>query len=951
MPVLVPGKSSAHDTVKDKHNVSRPLLQTKLYIPPIHPGFISRPRLVERLNEGLHRKLTLISAPAGFGKTTLVSNWINQTPTEAEKKGEQAEIHLSRVAWVSLDERDSDPIQFWHYVVAALQTINAGLGETVQANLKSSQLPPLEALVTVLLNDLAELQTDKGHLQPLLLVLDDYHLIANEAIHNSLNFLIDHLLSSVHLIIVTRSDPPLRLAHRRGCSEITQIRTSDLSFSKDEVAEFFNIQMGLNLPKADLTSLENRTEGWITGMQLAALSLQDQVDKHTFVSDFAGNDRYIADYLVDEVLHHQPAQIQTFLLQTSILNELCVPLCNAVTGQSQSRSILTKLERINLFLIPLDNRREWYRYHQLFADLLRQRLQESYIATDIARLHKQAYQWYDDRGELTEAVNHAMLAEDHQNAVALIEKYVEEIFNQFKLNALVHWLQALPDNLVTNRPKLCMIYGWALLATGHPQEADYYMKSIENNVCTKAEVIFSSEFQTLDPGVRGALVEVIVLRSLIAIAQFNIARVLELCQQVLPYLRENSQPYLFSEPRELYTAVVFNMGLAYEFSNEGNKAVTNFTEAVTLSREQKNINILPTAMAHLGQLQVLQGHLHQAERTFNQALQFATEFTEQSSPLVAIAETGLGKLLYERNDLKRALQHFNTGITLAKRWNYTDGILSGYAGLAQLKQAQGDKAGAMALLEELTDVLLQCNARMILPAVDTCRARLLIIQGNLTEAALWAQKSGLTVDVDLSYFQENNYLTFTRLLIAQERWSEAAEFIVRVLNYAEMGERRGRIIELLALQALVFNGQGELDRAKTTLTQALMLAEQEGYVRLFVDEGPHVFRLLCLSTAAAHSNSAYINQLLNAFTLEQTHDKGIKPTISTDALVEPLSNREIEVIQCIAEGLTNSRIAQRLFISLTTVKTHTRNIYSKLGINSRTQAVARARALGILITP
>jgi LuxR family maltose regulon positive regulatory protein len=924
--------------------MSTPILATKLYIPPACPELVPRPHLIERLNESLRRKLTLISAPAGFGKTTLVSSWICQ-------KGAGGEQEDGQVAWVSLDERDNDPAQFWHYVIAALQTIDAGLGETVQATLESSQLPSLEALVTVLLNDLVEFQADKGQILPLLLVLDDYHLIVTEAIHNSLNFLIDHLPPSVHLTITTRSDPPLRLSHRRGRSEMTQIRAADLSFSRDEVAKFFNTLMGLNLSQAEINSLESRTEGWIAGLQLAALSLQDQADRHTFVTDFAGNDRYVADYLMDEVLHHQPSFIQTFLLQTSILDQLCAPLCYAVTGQKQSRTILTQLERANLFLIPLDNRREWYRYHQLFADLLRQRLQESHDVTDIARLHQQACQWYEDRGEVIEAVDHAMLAGDYQNVAELIEQYVQEIFDQFKLNALVKWMRALPGNLVATRPRLCMIYGWALLATGHSKEAEHCMQSIENSVGAQAETITTPGFQALDPEVRGALIEVIVLRSVLAIAQFNIPRTLELCQQVLPYLKDNSQPYLFDEPLELRTVVVFNMGLAYEFSGEGDAAAEALTEAVMLSREQENINILPTALAHLGQLQMLQGHLYQAERTYRQALQLATEVTGRPSPLAGIAETGLGKLLYERNDLAGALHHFNAGISLAKRWNYTEGLLAGYTGLAQLKQAQGDGAGALALLQELTDLLQQVKAQMLLPAVDTCRTRLWIAQGDLAEATRWVQKSGLTVDGDLSYFQENDYLILARLLIAQERWNEAAGLIARLLDYAETGERWGRIIELLMLQALVFNGQGKSVQAQSTLSRVLTLTEPEGYGRLFVDEGPQMARLLRLA-AAEGINPDYIDQLLRAFAAGEPGDervKGIKTT-SANALVEPLSDREIEVIQCIAEGLSNREIAQKLTISLTTVKSHTRNIYGKLGVNSRTQAVAQARAWGILPT-
>ncbi len=893
----------------------------------------------EKLNTGLRRKLTLISAPAGFGKTTLVSSWINQKGNGGEQK----------VAWVSLDARDNEPAQFWHYVVAALQTIDAALGETVQATLESPQLPPLEALVTVLLNDLAKFRPDNGQMLPLLLVLDDYHLIATEAIHYSLNFLIDHLPPSLHLVITTRSDPPLHLSHRRGRSEITQIRASDLSFSKDEVVQFFNSLMGLNLSGADIAALESRTEGWIAGLQLAALSLQDQPDRHTFVADFAGNDRYIADYLVDEVLHHQPAHVQTFLLQTSILDQLCAPLCNAVTGQNQSQTILTQLERDNLFLTPLDNRREWYRYHQLFADLLRQRLSESSDATNITQLHQKAYRWHEDRGEIIAAVNHALLTGDHQNVAELVEQHASEIFSQGKLNSLSEWVQALPDDLVTTRPKLCMIYGWAILSLGQFKEVEQCMQTIENGVGAKAETIATASFQTLAPEVRGALIEVTVIRSVIAITQFNISRTLELSQQVLPYLKENSQSHLFNDSPALRPVVAFNLGLAYEFSGEGGAAVNALTEAVTLSREQENIHILPIAMSHLGLLQMLQGHLHQAQKTYQQALQLATEVTGRASPLAGIAEIGLGNLFYEWNDLTRAQRHFNAGIALAKRWNHAESLLAGYTGLARLKQAQGDGAGALTLLQELADMLQQFKAQLLLPAVDSCRAGLWVAQGNLDAAGRWLQTSGLAVDGDLSYLQENDYLTLVRLLIAQERWDEAEGLIARLLDFVETGERWGRVIALLILQTLVFNGQSKSTQAQVTLSRTLILAESEGYVRLFVDEGPLMAQLLYQATTN-DINSGYVNQLLRAFDTREPEDERAEALESSSGskLVEPLSDREIEVLICIAEGLSNREVAQKLTISVTTIKSHTRNIYGKLDVNSRTQAVAQARAWGIL---
>jgi len=925
------------------------LLTTKLHIPPTRREFVHRPRLIEQLNEGLHNKFTLISAPAGFGKTTLVSSWIYQIDEVGKQKEEQSISQTSRVAWVTLDERDNDPTQFWHYVIAALQTIDATQGETLLAILESPQPPSLESLVTVLINDLAEYQPDNEQMHPLVLVLDDYHLITTEAIHDSLNFLIDYLPPSLHLVITTRSDPPLRLSHRQGRSDITQIRASDLSFTTDEAEEFLNTLMGLDLSRTDITALDSRIEGWIAGLQLAALSLQDQVDRHTFVTDFAGNDRYIADYLVDEVLYHQPPHIQTFLLQTSILDKFCAPLCNAVTDQSQSRTILTQLERANLFLTPLDSQREWYRYHQLFSDLLRQRLSESSETSDITRLHQQASKWHEDSGDVIEAVNHASLAGDHQRVAHLIEQHATEFFNRFKINTMSKWIKTLPGNLLTDRPLLSMIYAWALVATGHSKEAEQSLQSIEKGIDVNAEIITPTELQELDPEVRGTLIEVMVVRSVIAISRLNIRQTLELSQQVLPYLKDNSHPHLYNLPLSLRPVVAFNMGLAYEINGEGNAAAEALSAAVTFGLEQENINLLPIAMARLAQLQTVQGHLNQAENTYRQAFKSATKSIGRASPMAGIAEIGLGNLFYERNDLNCARKHFNTGIAMVKRWNHAESLLAGYTGLAMVKQAQGDGAGALTLLQELADMLQKFKAQMFLPAVDTCRARLWITQGNLAEAVRWQQTSNLSVDGDLSYQHEYDYITLARLLIAQEGWDEAEGLIARLLDFAESGERGGRVMELLMLQALVFNEQGKSKQALASLSRTLTLAEPEGYVRLFVDAGPPMARLLYMA-AANDLNHSYIDQLLGAFnTREPEEEKAGKIESSSDSkLVEPLSDREIEVLQCIAEGLSNREVAQKLSISITTIKSHTRNIYGKLGVNSRTQAVAKARVWGIL---
>jgi len=920
------------------------LLSTKLFIPPTRTNLVNRHRLIERLDAGLDNKLTLISAPAGFGKTTLISNWINTLDARTAEQGAQRFEHV-RAAWVSIDERDNDPTLFWHYIIAALQTILPKFGENVQTMLNSATTFSHEVVVTILINEFVEVHQNDGASTKFLIILDDYHLITNQIIHDSLNFMLDHLPPFLQLVITTRADPPLKLSYRHGRLEVNQIRAADLSFSSDESAEYLNEQIGLDLSFNDIEALENRTEGWIAGLQLAALSLQEQADKHKFVLDFTGDDRYIADYLIDEVLQKQPPHIQEFLMKTSVLNQLCGPLCEVLTGQDQSQSILNQLERYNLFLSPLDNRREWYRYHSLFADLLRQRLRKSRNEEQISKLHILASEWYVNWGEIIEAVDHAILGKAHSQAAQLIEQQSEEIFKQFKLNTLVKWIQVLPQNILESRPILCMIYAWALLALGQLRETEDCLQVIENTIGSSTRDVSSQTLEILDADTRGALLEILTVRSVIAINRFDIPTTLKLCQIIEPWLVDNDQPHFYNPAFSLRTVVLFNLGLAFEFSGDSNAAEAAFQEAATLSIEQKNIHILPMAISHLGQLQVLQGSLYQADNTYRQALKSGAQITGKHSPVAGIAEIGLGILYYEWNELEKSHQHFIAGIELGKQWNNSEILLAGHFGLARLDLTQGNFARAFALLKELETILSDNQAQMLLPAVHAFRARLWIYQGNLTDANRWLQSANLQLDGTLTYLQESDYITYARFLIAGQQWDDADRLISHLIEFADSGNRNTRIIELLILQSLVQQGQGQSRRAEETLARALKIAEPEGYIRTFLDEGPALVALLYPLVADATS-SAYTREILRAFRMQEIESQEIEDSQSD--LIEPLSDREIEVLQCLAEGLSNREIALKLTVSLSTIKTHTRNIYGKLGVNSRTQAIAQAKIWGLI---
>ncbi len=925
-------------TLKDLFNldtrnpmVSTALLTTKHYIPPPRPGLVSRARLVERLDADLGGKLTLISAPAGFGKTTLLAEWIQRDSRP--------------VAWLSLDKSDNDSVGFLTYLLAALGQIEPTLEQNLQAMLTTSQSAAVEPFITALINELAA----AGGSTSFTLVLDDYHLIDSAAIHEGITFLVDHLPPQMHLVLVTRADPPLSFSRWRARNQMTEFRARDLRFTAQEAAAFLNGTMGLNLTAEEVSALEGRTEGWIAGLQLAALSLQQQDDPSGFVTAFAGDDRYIADYLLEEVLQGQPEQVQHFLLHTAILKRLSAPLCDAVTDGGNGRAILTALEGSNLFVVPLDNQRHWYRYHHLFADLLRNRLEESSGPQDIKSLHRRASRWYEENDIPVEAVEHALEAGDYEDVIRLIWLVWGEMFSRSRISTLLRWWAGLPPELVTSQPRLCMMYSWAWLATGHPEEAEGCLQAIEQALGRKmAELSAEGEgVEAMTPAVRGALVEVAVVRAQLAIGRFNIHETLKLSRLVLPYLEDDEGPYLHNPPKDSRTVVFINLGMAHKFSGELGAADKAFTNAASLGQERGNVHIVAVAYGQLANVQVIQGSLRMALDTCRRGLQLLQDMVGQRSPMSGLLQTELGNLMYEQNDLESALHHFQEGIAVSKPWGYWAAYVPGYIGLARERAAQGDWQGAFTLMDELAE-LGQNNPETVMPAVESFRAVLWAKQGDLDAARHWAGAAGLDVDGEINYLREGEFILLARVLLAQGALGEAAGLISRLLEAAENGERWGRVIELLVLQTLVLNAREKQDQAVRTLSRALALAEPQNYVRIFVDEGEPMVRLL-YQAAAEGIAPIYTSELLAAFpdTALMPVERSRRKTASK--MIEPLSGREIEVLDCIAEGLSNREIAQRLTISLTTVKTHTRNIYSKLDVNSRTQAVAKGKALGIFL--
>jgi LuxR family maltose regulon positive regulatory protein len=943
-----------------------PILKTKLYIPPPRPGLISRPRLLNQLDQGLKPGclLILLSAPAGFGKTALLSDWTSRLKLQ--------------VAWLSLDEADNDALRFWRHLIAALQKMKFASDETMQLALEAVQASPRDVFIPSLLNDIAQVD-EQG-----LLVLEDYHLVDNVAIHNDINFLLNHLPSRFHMVITTRADPPLQIARRRAVMELCEIRAGDLRFTREEIITFLNDTMKLGLSADDIEALESRTEGWIVGLQMAALSMQGRDDKHAFITSFTGDDRYIADYLLEEVLQQQPIHIQTFLVRTSILNRLNASLCDAIleagtaklkgsenleqTGKikplQSSQEILELLDRSNLFIVPLDNRREWFRYHHLFTSLLNQRLLHTQGFQEIQAIQKKASTWFETNGMLPEAVEYALAGEDYENATRLILMAAGLMFERSEFNTVLIWADMLPTKLLIKQPGLCVMFTWAALAIGHPQQIELYLGLIEKSIGGKIETFLADHaaFNELPPLSRSALYDVGVIRARMAIDQFNTKRTHDLARLVLPYLtlEQNKQPFLFNLPYNLRSPLLQTMALAYKIDGDLVTARHHFTDALDLAGKQNNIHVIAICMSEIGQILILQGKLREAKATFDKALRYSEELGERRSIYFSMSIVGLGILAYEWNDLEEASRDLHEGLKLARIWNNWEALLPGYLSLAQLMATQGNWDEAFIALQDLNDVLNKL-APIMLTIVEAYRAWLFTLRGNLEEGRNWIETAGLDPEGEIDKKLEAEDLILARIFYAQGKTNLALKLTARLREMAETEESWGRAIQIMALQAILFDSSGLHEVAIRTLLSALKLAAPQGYQRTFLNEGQVmenlVRRLECVEKESGELNdlSAYLQALIDGF----EHEKVGLPAIRTGIegslqpsstahkpFIEPLSKREQDVLRLMADGASNKEIAQQLFLSVNTVKKHITNIFGKLGVTTRIQAVDKGRRQG-----
>jgi len=899
------------------------LISTKFHVPSASAGLIPRPQLFQLLEQGLSQPLTLISAPPGFGKTMLVAGWIRSRVTDEQ----------FNICWLSLDERDNESGTFWRYFVASIQHDQPKVGEMAQAMLASPALPDLSSILGALINELAALDG------LLLIVLDDYHLIHSPDIHNNLSFFIDHLPDRVHLFLLTREDPPLALARRRARRQMVEVRATDLRFDIQETTAFMNQARGLALTPQQIKTLDERTEGWVAGLQMAALSLQGR-DARAFFESFRGDDRYIADYLIEEVLQRQTAPVRDFLLKTSILERLSAPLCGALTGDpSAAHDYLGALERANLFIVPLDSHREWYRYHHLFADLLHQRLRETHTADEIAGLHRAASAWHESKGDIPAAVRHAHHIPDDARIMVLLEQSFGSFFTSNSLPQLFETARLIPPALRSISPALCCAVAWAGLATNHQLEVVTWLNAIETHFGIPAETAIIDP--ALERSVCAALLEVLVVRLQLPTQRTpdeQRAHILAIREQLnaLPADQQCLLNVVFS----LKPVIAFNLGLLAQQSGDITLASDAFGECLALSREQHNSTLFHLSIGQLASIQFVQGHLRSAHQTHEQALAEARRLGQILSPMVAISHAGLGWLHYEWNDLASAEHHFKEGLAQARLWNHWESLLSIALGRARLKQRAGDIGSALSILEELDSPPLE---GMTLP-LEAFAALLRARHADRDSASAWFAAKINPSSLTPNPTSEPFLLDVARLMAALDRPDDSIALIENVIHFAEAGGRTRTLIQAKAALANQLAAMGNHPEALACLMDALHVASPEGYISTFVDEGETIRQLLVEAKGRVPFElRTYVDQVLAGFSSGES-----RPAKRERGPASDLSEREKEILTLIAEGLSNQQIAGRLVISVTTVKTHVGNIFNKLGVTSRTQALARADGLGLL---
>ncbi len=914
-----------------------PLMATKLFIPPPGKSLVDRPRLISKLDECLEPgcRLALVSAPAGFGKTTLVSTWIHHIELSAAP----ARVEF---AWLTLDEGDNDPLLFWLYAISSLGVHREEIGQQTKSLLQLPNPPDIETALAILINDLAQVPN------PLILILDDFHRVRYPAIHKSLSFFVDHLPAQFHVIVVSRTDPPLPLALLRSRHQLVEIHMTDLRFTQEEAATFITRVMQVVLNYQEIGALNQRTEGWIAGLQMAAISMKTTADLLTFISEFSGNDRYIADFLIEEVLEGQSEETQRFLLKTSILDHLQAPLCQAVTDYQKSQEMLNTLEKANLFISPLDNRREWFRYHQLFSDLLKHKLINMYSEKEVRELEHRAVDWLAKNGYPQMAIEYAVKYADYDLAASLLTDHGSQLIKESAFITLLSLAERIPEPLITQNITLSCLLTHSAMATGRMQLADHLIQNVEKHVgVTIIEFIQKGDLLNLPPLVEAGLIELGVFQARTSVDTFHIDRTFYLAEHLLPYLTRDRdvEPFALNPRASLRASLLYTLGLAHMMHGDVSRAAQIFVESANEGKQTHNLDLEILSLGHLGDALLLQGRLHEAEKTFEQTL-MAPEEILNKTPFFRISKAGLGNIFYEWNELEKAEQYYQAAIEKGQWWRNWENLLPGYTGLTHIHTILGDWEAAYADLDGLLSNV-QEKEGIVQGSVEATRALVNLRRGNIDAAERWADAYEPERSCDYMVEWEEDALVACRVWSLRGQTGRADKLLERIIAEAEAAGRNKIVLEALCIRATMYASMHKKTEAMAVLAKCLVMGKPENYIRTFLDEGQAMSRLLSEAVRSG-IQTEYASRLLQAFSPSTAPVAGRAPHEMLPYLVEPLTVREIEVLRLISEGYPNKEIAQKLHISLRTVKYHTTNIYTKLNVSGRAHAVAKARNLELI---
>jgi len=894
------------------------ILNTKLYIPPKRSMLVHRPSISEKLEQGLNRSVTLVSAPAGFGKTTILSEW----HTSEKEMGKP-------LAWLSLDPEDNDAERFFLYMVAALDTLKKGISDSVLPLLQMNQLPATKVILTSLINELTE-----TFQVPFILVLDDYHVISSPTVHEALIFLVENIPPQMHLVILTREDPPLPLARLRAQQQLTEIRAADLRFSLEETTAFLNQVMGLDLTTGQIKTLENRTEGWIAGLQLTAISMSGQDDKASFIRTFASNNRFIFDYLIDEVLEGLPSDVQNFLVKTSILDRMCAPLCDAVTGKTDSQNILLQLEQMNLFVVPLDDQRHWYRYHHLFADILRQQLKTT-NQVNIHELHQKACDWYQGNELVGDAIHHALVIGNYEFVADLSESLVFESIEHNELYIIANWLEGLPDKIMQTKPWLNIALAWILFRTRQFERVEQHLQNIESSL---------QEHQQQDVHIQS---HIAAIKAYLAGTHGNIDQVAAMTRKSLGLLPEKE--------KRLRGSMFSLLGSSLQRMGIFDDAKQAYFDGIVFSKAAGDWQNTIESYGDLTGFYVERGQLHEAFSACQEALRYVeSDFIKGGRNPVETAyiHFRLSTILRHWNKLEESLWHAKRAIEIAQTWG--SGFRLAYVNLAIALQAVGQDEEAMQAIQQAETMATE-ESGFWLADVRSVRALLWLYQGNVVAASKWAQESGLSVDDEIPFPRQRQYLSLAQVLLAQgkngdrEALDKAIQLLSRLQVLVDASNAGAYSLQVLMFKALAYQVQGKMEEALSAFGIALPIAERGDYVHVFIREGGEMKKLLEHATRKKISPN-YTKKLLNVFgDGGQEADSTSQEDTPLDVITETLTPRELEVLTLLDTDLSIPDIANELVLSVDTIRTHIKRIYRKLDVHSRFEAVTRAKKLNTLL--